>query len=488
MRTEIVRGPEGIEQAAHWIRQGWPVAFPTETVYGLGANAFDETAVARIFAAKGRPADNPLIVHVLGADDPAWSRLVAEPVPKEAVALWERFWPGPLTLILPARPEVPALVRAGLETVAVRAPSHPVARALIAAAGVPLAAPSANRSGRPSPTTAEHVYEDLAGRIPVIIDGGPTEAGVESTVVDVTRRPFLLLRPGATPREAIEAVVGPLGQPDAASSRRSPGTRHRHYAPRAPVSWLAEDDLPAIQAWLTQAGWSGRWGLLAPEAVVRAISAPVAFSLGADPWEAARRLYAGLRELDRAGVERILVVWSQRQGVGEAVANRLAKATGEGESAATVAPLFLLFVCSGNTCRSPMAEALWNRLQGPLRAQSAGVAAVEGLPAAAEAVRAVAPWGADLSRHRSRPLEAVEGTPLWVLTMTRAQAEAVRRRRPEWADRVRLLTEMVGEDREVADPIGQGQAAYDILATQLVGWLERLRAQLVPAAEGKTEP
>lgn len=260
-----------LQPAADLLRSGQVVAFPTETVYGLGANALDPDAVQAIFTAKGRPADNPLIVHV--ADRADLPRLVSQ-IAGPAAALVDRFMPGPLTLVLPRSPIVPDIVTAGLDTVAVRIPEHPVARRLIELAGVPVAAPSANRSGRPSPTTAAHVLEDMDGIIPLVVDGGACDFGLESTVVDVTGPVPVILRPGAVSAEEIMAVVGPIrmadsaqaeavaragikrgqaglvdsesgpsaGQPaisektlPAAAAPRSPGMKYRHYAPRTPV-------------------------------------------------------------------------------------------------------------------------------------------------------------------------------------------------------------------------------------------------------------
>lgn len=223
--------PSAIKRAASVLTDGGLVAFPTETVYGLGADALLGEAVAKIFAAKGRPADNPLIVHVVSPEDVDRIAFVDE----QAARLMKLFWPGPLTLVLVAKEGVPSITRAGLSTVAVRMPSHPVALALIEEARCPVAAPSANRSGRPSPTNAQTVVDDLNGAVDVVIDAGPTDVGVESTVVDVTGPALVLLRPGGLPVEeliAVEDVVLPQGEE---IKRRSPGTRHRHYAPSVPL-------------------------------------------------------------------------------------------------------------------------------------------------------------------------------------------------------------------------------------------------------------
>lgn len=312
MQTQVLRvhpetpEPDAIARAAAVLRGGGLVAFPTETVYGLGADALDPAAVRRIFEAKGRPATNPLIVHVAEA---AAARDVAADWPEAAARLAARFWPGPLTLVLPRRQEVPDAVTAGGPTVAVRVPAHPVALALLRAAGRPIAAPSANRSAALSPTRAEHVLRDLGGRIDLVLDGGPTPGGLESTVLDVSGAPPRLLRPGLLAPAAIEQVIGPIIRPDAtpASGRPlpSPGMLSRHYAPRAPLEcapdtgWTRAEELCRVGlrvGWLTFARGPG------PEHpnVVPVVmpSAPAAY---------AAQLYAVLHDLDDRGVERIVV-------------------------------------------------------------------------------------------------------------------------------------------------------------------------------------
>ena len=238
VNTRLTDNPD---DAAAYIRRGQIVAFPTETVYGLGADAFDADAVQQIFAAKGRPSDNPLIVHI--AERAQVDRLAAS-VPDAARMLMDRFFPGPLTLILPRHPDVPSVVTAGLDTVGVRMPDHPIAQRFLAACDTPVAAPSANRSGRPSPTTWQAVQDDLGGRIPCILQGGRTRAGLESTVVDATTAPPVVLRPGAVSLDALRAVVpgvqGPAADDDGPT--HSPGTKHRHYAPSARVRLV---DTPA---------------------------------------------------------------------------------------------------------------------------------------------------------------------------------------------------------------------------------------------------
>ncbi len=340
--TRVVRvdpehpDPARLAEAGAVLRSGGLVAFPTETVYGLGANALDPAAVARIFAAKGRPAHDPLIVHIAAVDEAA---RVAAAVPERARALWARFAPGPLTLILPKHPAVPAAVTAGKPTVAVRIPAHPVALGLIRAAGVPIAAPSANKFGHTSPTTAQHVLDDLGAAVDWILDAGPTPVGVESTIVDVTVDPPALLRPGGVPREALEdALGGPVvwrGDVVAAEDVRAPGMLPRHYAPRVPL-WLFEGP----RAWAREALWQTaaqlargqgqRVGALVPHADaarLRPLGVVVA-DLGPehDPAGMARRLFAGLRDLEAAGVEVILARTVAEQDVGLAIADRLRRA------------------------------------------------------------------------------------------------------------------------------------------------------------------
>ena len=235
-----------IKRAAELIGQGELVAFPTETVYGLGADAFDPEAIAAIYRAKGRPSDNPLIVHLATVDAIALCASVDE----RALELARRFMPGPLTLVLPANDRVPLIARGGLDTVAVRIPAHPVALDLLRQTG-PLVAPSANISGRPSPTTALHVASDLDGRIAAILDGGPCRVGIESTVVDLSGESVLILRPGSIGREEIEEALGLAlgsGAGDPGAAARSPGTRYRHYAPSVPVRLVLAPDAPPSRA------------------------------------------------------------------------------------------------------------------------------------------------------------------------------------------------------------------------------------------------
>lgn len=305
---------DGIAAAAAVLRAGGLVAFPTETVYGLGANALDAAAVRRVFAAKGRPADNPLIVHVASL---AAALEVAAWLSPLARSLAERFWPGPLTLVVEADPAVPAVTTGGLTTVAVRIPDHPVALALLRAAGVPVAAPSANRSGRPSPTTAQHVADDLGQAVDVVVDGGACHVGVESTVVDARGDVPVILREGAVTREDL----GLTGDAATGDLRASPGTRYGHYAPSCPVELVATGDGPARARRLRDSG--RRVGLVgfapAPEGVV-------SLAVVRDAAELGRRLYALLRAAERERVDVLVVEAVPETGIGRAVMDRLRRA------------------------------------------------------------------------------------------------------------------------------------------------------------------
>jgi L-threonylcarbamoyladenylate synthase len=337
--------PIVIERAGEIIRRGGLVAFPTETVYGLGANGLDAEAVRGIFTAKRRDLNDPLILHVLGTEQVL--EIVTD-MPRAAQALTARFWPGPLTLVLPKRPAVPDLATAGLPTVAVRVPSHPVARALIAAAGVPVAAPSANLFMRTSATTAAHVVEDLGDRVDLILDGGPAPYGVESTVVAVSKSEVRLLRPGATTAEAIAEVLSELEPPlpllmGAAGKTASPGLLARHYSPRAALFLFTgdrEQTRPALQAAIRDATTSGHCvgALLVDEdlALLDGLTAqPQVAGLGseADLAGVASRLFDGLRRLDAAGCQAIYARTFGTAGLGLAILDRLTRAAHRDDSA-----------------------------------------------------------------------------------------------------------------------------------------------------------
>lgn len=308
---------EGVARAGEILRAGGIVAFPTETVYGLGALAFNPQSVARIFEVKGRPHFDPLIVHVL--DSRMLARVIEE-FPPLARRLAERFWPGPLTMVLPKASAVPGLVTAGLATVAVRMPAHPVARALIESAGEPLAAPSANPFGTLSPTRAQHVASALGDRVDLVLDGGRSEQGIESTIVALSPRPTLL-RPGALPVESIERVTGPLAR-DHGGTVRAPGQLEQHYAPRTPIRIVEPSAVPSAER--------SRAGLLALAQAGEGYAAARILSASGDLREAAARFFEALHELDALGLDRIDAQPVPEHGLGLAIMDRLRRASRSG--------------------------------------------------------------------------------------------------------------------------------------------------------------
>ncbi|MDM5340812.1 L-threonylcarbamoyladenylate synthase [Fictibacillus enclensis] len=330
--SDSLTGHPQIIQASLWIKNNEVIAFPTETVYGLGGNAESDEAIDKIFAAKGRPSDNPLIVHISSLDQ--LEGLVAE-IPKRAQMLMEAFWPGPLTLVLPKGEKVARRVTAGLSTVGVRMPDHPVALELISESGLPLAAPSANISGRPSPTTAQHVYEDLKGRIAGILDGGPTGVGVESTVVDCTSEKLTILRPGGVTREQLEEVAGEtamdpgLVSPDT-SAPKSPGMKYTHYAPNAPL-YLVDGSPAFIQKLVDKEKAKGRkTGVLSCNEHTHLYQADTVIPCGShDALESvAYHLYDALRAFNESEAEIIFSEVFPKKGMGTAIMNRLEKSAG----------------------------------------------------------------------------------------------------------------------------------------------------------------
>lgn len=345
MDTKIVRitdkeqlKDEELLEAARILREGGLVAFPTETVYGLGGNALDEHASEKIYAAKGRPSDNPLIAHISCMEElPA---LVRE-VPEAGRRLAEAYWPGPLTMIFRKKDEVPYETTGGLETVAVRMPSDPVASRLIRLAGVPVAAPSANTSGRPSPTRAEHVIEDLNGKIDMIIDGGQVGIGVESTIVDVSGETPVLLRPGAVTMEMLEAVLGRVdidpaitGPVSADIKPKAPGMKYRHYAPKAEMV-LVEGEMEQVVRYINQetkkAQKEGKTvGIICTEESRNLYPEGILEVIGSREHEetVAHNLFAVLREFDNRKVDCIFSESFSRDQLGQAIMNRLCKAAG----------------------------------------------------------------------------------------------------------------------------------------------------------------
>lgn len=328
MKTELLTKAD-IPRAAEILKNGGLVAIPTETVYGLGASALNEAALKKIFEVKGRPADNPLIIHVSSSDElEKWCRNI----PAAAYRLAEVFWPGSLTLLLEKKPVIPSLVTAGLSTVAVRCPRHPLTLELIKQSGVPIAAPSANISGKPSPTTAGHVMSDIGGKIEAVLDGGPCSVGLESTIVDMTVKPPRILRPGGITKEQLKEILGEveidggLINPD--ERPKAPGMKYRHYAPQAEVI-IVSGDKQRIYDYVNDRPDEGA-AVLCFDGEEHYFKNKLCLSYGGEdrPSVLAENLFACLRELDREDIKTIYARCPSEDGVGFAVVNRLKKAAG----------------------------------------------------------------------------------------------------------------------------------------------------------------
>ena len=338
MKTQLVT-MDALQAAAGIIRDGGLVAFPTETVYGLGADAMNAEAAAKIYEAKGRPSDNPLIVHIA---DKEQVDLLAENVPEAAERIMEAFWPGPLTIILNKKKEVPHGTTGGLNTVAIRMPSHPVAQALIRESGCMIAAPSANTSGRPSPTTAAHVMEDMQGRIPMILDGGAVGIGIESTILDMTGEIPMILRPGYITKEMLEKVAGEVDIDPAVAGKqmpenvvaKAPGMKYRHYAPKGSLVLVEgpEDKviekINALTEEKTRLGY--KVGVLGTDETLEKYQAGWRRSIGSRecPDSVAAHLYGLLRECDEQELDYIYSESFFADGLGNSIMNRMLKAAG----------------------------------------------------------------------------------------------------------------------------------------------------------------
>lgn len=335
--TELNKQIEQIKQAGQVLKEGGLVAFPTETVYGLGGDALNPQSSHKIYAAKGRPSDNPLIVHICKWEDLA---LIVEDIPEKARALADAFWPGPLTMIFRKSEVVPYETTGGLDTVAVRMPDHPVALALIEAAGGYVAAPSANTSGRPSPTLAKYVMEDMQGRIDMVLDGGDLGIGLESTIVDLTGQVPEILRPGYITKEMLEAQLGEVETDqtilnhETDAKPKAPGMKYRHYAPKGDmtlVSGEAEDVIRWVNQQVAIAQSQGKTtGVICTEETQTHYRADVVKNAGSrrDEAQIARALYRILRELDEENVDVIFAETFETKGMGQAIMNRLLKAAG----------------------------------------------------------------------------------------------------------------------------------------------------------------
>jgi len=465
-----------MEQAGEILRKGGLVAFPTETVYGLGANALDEEAAKKTYAAKGRPSDNPLIVHVA---DAAVLDVIAEQVTDKAKLLIDKFWPGPLTLIFNKTKYVPYGTTGGLETVAVRMPADEVALALIRAGGGFVSAPSANTSGRPSPTSAAHVAEDLAGKIDMILDGGSVDIGVESTILDMTAEPPLILRPGAVTKEMMEEVIGEvtvdmaLLSEDTNEAPKAPGMKYRHYAPKAQLMIVEGDTKEVVKAIKqisyeqTRLGY--KVGIIATNETADVYTTGVVKSIGFRSNESsiAKNLYKVLREFDEEEVSYIYSEAFEEEGLGNAIMNRLEKAAGHHTINATDITRLqkyrrILFVSKSDNCRGPMAaELLRNEaLMQEYQIGSRGLVVLFPEPANQKAEA--------IMRSQQMTLEAHEATPFDVEDLNEETLVLTFDETQKWkiiseyvqVENVYTLNEYVGDERFVPSAHGQPLNVY----------------------------
>ncbi len=463
METKILTtNIDDLTIAADILKKGGNVIFPTETVYGIGADARNPLAVKNIFTAKGRPADNPLIVHISSLD--MMDELVEE-IPEKAKALADKFWPGPLTIILKKSKNVPYETTAGLDTVAIRMPENETARKLIELSSVPVAAPSANLSGKPSPTTAQHCIDDMYGRVDGIIKGEDCEFGVESTVIDLSGNIPVLYRPGAVTVEQLTEVLGEVEvkiSVKEGEAPKSPGLKYKHYSPDARVVILS-GSVDEVLEFIKRESEKYKIGMLVFDEFPE-FKGVITISLGSRkrPADAMHRLFSALREMDKQAVEVVYAPEIPDTDEWSAVKNRLYRAAGN-EVFDLSKTKRVLFVCTGNTCRSPMAEGIFNKLcldKGVnARATSAGIFA-DGGEASYNAVKVMKELSVDIEGRRSRMISAedIDNADV-ILTMTVSHKDMLINFLGN-NQKIFTLAEYTDNTGDVPDPFGGDEETY----------------------------
>lgn len=466
-----------MQKAGDILKKGGLVAFPTETVYGLGANALNEEAAKKTYEAKGRPSDNPLIVHI--ADMQALEDIAVN-IPEEVEELAYHFWPGPLTLILEKNSIVPYGTTGGLDTVAVRMPSNLIARELILASGGYVSAPSANTSGRPSPTTADHVCQDLDGKIDMILDGGKVEIGLESTILDMTVDPPMILRPGAITLDMLEKVLDDVSVDQTILGSESqippkaPGMKYRHYAPKAKLSIVEgtiREEILAIRqiAYEAEHHDGKKVGIIASNETIGFYTHGLVKNIGMRENEKtiAKNLYAVLREFDDEEIEEIYSESFSQQGIGKAIMNRLEKAAGHARISASAVVKQqkyhrIVFVSGTDTCRGPMAAEILRKkeLEQEYVIDSRGMVVLFPEPANQKAEAVMKSMQMTLEGHTAASIsESDIGEDILILTFEEKYKEKII---SEYGDHSNVFTlyEFIGECSEVGDPYGKPLQSY----------------------------